>query len=340
MLTRSLKPLFLGSALIALTACLPMASLYAQQSRLTGNAMLHLNTSNLDQSLAFYRDVLGMEMFHSTEWSDGKNLSGVPDSKLRTAQLRVPGGEFQMEIIEWTGAKLNPQHLHIQDPGEVMLAISIRDFAKKLEATKKLGLKVIAKDGEIETTGNLPAVMVADPTGFIVELNDVDHAKKPADTWWSGPIAAVGIFITAEDLNKTVNFYNHVFGFGIKEPAAAQPATARVKMLFNEPRFTTFRTARGTFPGIKFPAITFQEFGGVDRKPVHHSVVDPGGPILPLTVTDFAAAIEDVKANGGIIGQGATSETLAAGARASWIRDPNGMLIRLGSPAPARSASN
>jgi len=279
-------------------------------------------------------------VFNSPKWADGKNLSGIADSKLRTAQLRVAGGDFQMEIIEWSGAKLNPQHLHIQDPGEVMLAFSIRDFNQKLEATKKLGLKVIAKDGEIETTGNLPAVMVADPTGFIVELNDVDHAKKPVETWWSGPIAGVGIFITAEDLAKTVNFYNHVFGFAMKEPAAAQPATARIKMLFNQPRFTTFRTARGTFPGTSFPGITFQEFGGVDRKAAHHGVVDPGGPILPLTVTDFAAAIEDVKANGGIIGQGATSEALAPDARASWIRDPNGVLLRLGMPAPVRASSN
>jgi len=47
-----------------------------------------------------------------------------------------------------------------------------------------------------------------------------------------------------------------------------------------------------------------------------------------------------VKANGGIIGQGATSEALAPDARASWIRDPNGVLLRLGMPAPVRASSN
>jgi hypothetical protein len=77
----------------------------------------------------------------------------------------------------------------------------------------------------------------------------------------------------------------------------------------------------------------------VDRKPVHHGVMDPGGPILPLTVTDFSAAIDDVKASGGIIGPGATSATLAADARSSWIRDPNGMLIRLGLPPAPRPAT-
>jgi predicted enzyme related to lactoylglutathione lyase len=330
---------FRASVVAAAMALLPVSALPAELGRVTGKSMLHLNTTNLDRSVEFYRDILGMEMFHSTPFSDGKNLSGVAGSKLRTAQLRVPGGDFQMELVEWTGAPLNPQHLRIQDPGEVMLAFGVRGMKTKLEAAKKMGLKVISKNGEVEMTGNTPAIMVADPTGFIVELNDVEHAKNPPANALAGPITSVGIFITVEDLAQTVNFYNKVFGFNMKEPAAAKPAPARVKQLFDQPAFSTFRTARGTFPGIEFPTISFQEFGGVDREAVHHGVMDPGGPILPLTVTDFQAAIADVKATGGIIGQGTTSDTLAPDARASWIRDPNGMLLRLGMPAPPRPAN-
>src|ERR1700729_941510 len=100
---------FRTSVLAASMALLPLSLLHAELGRVTGKPMLHLNTTNLDQSLAFYRDILGMEMFHSTPLNDGKNLSGVPGSKLRTAQLRVPGGDFQMELVEWTGAALNPQ---------------------------------------------------------------------------------------------------------------------------------------------------------------------------------------------------------------------------------------
>lgn len=324
------------SATMALLVASPM---YAQQGRLTGGTMLHLNTTNLDQSLAFYRDVLGMEMFHSTPLNDGKFLGGAPGAQFKTAQLRVSGGDFQFEIVEWTGATLRPQHLRIQDPGEIMLAFSVRDFQSKLEAAKKLGLKVLSKNGETETSANLPAIMLADPTGFVIELNDADHAKEPLKNAWPGPIARVNIYLTVQDLAKTVSFYNHVFGFDMAEPAPAQPAPTRVKVLFNEAGFTTFRVARGTFPGIKSPMINFQEFGGVDRKPVHHGVMDPGGPILPLTVTDFQAAIADVRNNGGIIGQGATSETLAADARASWIRDPNGVLLYLSTTPIARPAN-
>jgi predicted enzyme related to lactoylglutathione lyase len=123
------------------------------------------------------------------------------------------------------------------------------------------------------------------------------------------------------------------------EPPAAQPAPTRIKTQFDQPAFTTFRLVRnGTFPGIKFP-ITFQEFGGVERHPVHHGVMDPGGPILPLTVTDLPAAVAAVKANGGTIGLGTTSEALPLDARAVWVRDPNGWLLRLSAPAPARATA-
>jgi catechol 2,3-dioxygenase-like lactoylglutathione lyase family enzyme len=79
--------------------------------------MLHLNTSDLDASLAFYRDLLGMEMFGSTPFRHGAALGGAPGAKYKTAQPRAPGGDFRLELFEWTGAKLNPQHRSIQDPG-------------------------------------------------------------------------------------------------------------------------------------------------------------------------------------------------------------------------------
>jgi predicted enzyme related to lactoylglutathione lyase len=67
--------------------------------------------------------------------------------------------------------------------------------------------------------------------------------------------------------------------------------------------------------------------------------MDPGGPILPLTVTDLPAAVAAVKANGGTIGLGTTSEALPLDARAVWVRDPNGWLLRLSAPAPARATA-
>ena len=153
-----------------------------------------------------------------------------------------------------------------------------------------------------------------------------------------GPITSVAVYLTVQDLAQTVNFYNRTFGFTMMAPNAAGPANDRIKALFGDPSLATMRTARGMFPGSEF-TINFQEFTGPDRKPVHHRVQDPGGPIFTMTVQDFPAVIEMVRANGGTIGDGETSATLAPNATASWVRDPNGLLLRLSVPQPGRGAA-
>jgi hypothetical protein len=133
-----------------------------------------------------------------------------------------------------------------------------------------------------------------------------------------------------------VNFYNTVLGFTMMPPAAAAPVNERVAALFDNQALRTMRTARGTFPGSS-QQILFQEFGAAERRPpLRHRVQDPGGPIFTMNVNDFPAVIAAAKANGGIIGDGEASATPAAGATASWVRDPNGLLLRMSAPNPGR----
>src|SRR5262245_9026200 len=77
--------------------------------RAVGVSMLHLNVTSLQQSLALYRDVLGMELIAPVAAPRaGNGLLSDLGAMLQTAQLRVPGGMFQMEIVEWTGTPLKP----------------------------------------------------------------------------------------------------------------------------------------------------------------------------------------------------------------------------------------
>jgi catechol 2,3-dioxygenase-like lactoylglutathione lyase family enzyme len=305
-------------------------------------SMLHLNVTNLQQSLALYRDVLGMELIAPVAAPRaGTGLLSEPGAMLQTAQLRVPGGSFQMELVEWTGTPLKPVQPRIQDPGEVMLAFNVRDFNAKLEGAKKLGLKVVTKNGEPYTSegrgGKNVAVMLRDPSGFIVELTDITANPATAASAPAGGITSVAVWFTVQDLAQTVKFYDNVFGFTMMEPAAANPANDRIKALFNDPSIATMRNVRATFPGTDV-TVNFQEFTGPDRKPARHRVQDPGGPILLVNVDDFPATVMQIPANGGLIGDGPTSATLAADARVTWARDPNGILLRVSPPAPARGA--
>ncbi len=302
--------------------------------------ILHLNVSNLDQSLAFYRDVLGFEVTNPPVAPRANpGLVNEPGALIRTTIIKQPNGPFSMELVEWTGVPLKPQQLRIYDAGGVMLAIAVRDLDTKLAGARRLGLKILTKDetpfvNEGRNGARNRAIMVRDPDGFVVEFTD---SSVPNPNAVNGPIGSVTVFITVADLARTVDFYNKVFGFTMAAPMPANPANERMKALFfNQAAIASQRAARGTFPGSEFQ-INFQEFSGpADRKKAMHRVQDPGGPILLVTVQGFPEVINALKANGGTVGVGATSETLAADARSTWARDPNGVLIRISLPAAPR----
>lgn len=339
-MTRRQSPLSfvrLFLTLIAFAAAgIPLAE--AQAPKAVGAGILHLNVVNLDQSLALYRDLLGMEVV-----SDSGPPKAFPflvsdaGALMRNNILGVPGGTFQMELVEWSGVASPPvAKLRIQDPGAVMLAMSVRDIDSLVAGVKKLGLKILSTGGVPVVAdgqnGRTRSIMVQDPTGFIVEFVE-GGADRPGDA--PGNVKRVNPYLSVKDLDQTVGFYNQVFGLAIPAPGEPRPTTDRVQKLFDNPKLKTMRTAQARFPGDAL-AITFQEFRGEEQSPVKYRVQDAGGPVVLVQLEGFAAAVDAIKANGGIIGVGPAQGTVAADARTTWARDPNGVLVMLGPPpAPA-----
>jgi catechol 2,3-dioxygenase-like lactoylglutathione lyase family enzyme len=71
---------------------------------------LHI-VSDLDQSLAFYHDKLGLELsgppgVHPfTENPAVANLYGVPGKRFRAAVLKIPGSAMGIELVQWGDAR-------------------------------------------------------------------------------------------------------------------------------------------------------------------------------------------------------------------------------------------
>jgi catechol 2,3-dioxygenase-like lactoylglutathione lyase family enzyme len=322
--------------LTAAALCALAVTAHAQGPRSVGAGMLHLNVASIDQSLAFYRDVLGLEMRNPPAAPRAATaLVSEPGALLKTVVLRQSGGPFQMELVEWVGTPLRPQQQRIQDPGAVMLAMDVHKLDAMLAGAKKLGLRVLTEGGAPVAfdgpRGKTRTVMIRDADGFVVEL--VQGSLPAAVSGVPGGISEVSMYISVADLAKTVTFYSKVFGFDMAAPGDSRPTPERIQAFFGDRTLATMRTARGTFPGSDI-ALTFQEFGAPARKAAKHRVQDPGGPIFPVTVQDFPAVVEQVKANGGTIGVDETSPPLAPDARSTWIRDPNGVLIQISMPRP------
>jgi len=329
-----------AACLVAVTGFASLAAVQVQAAEATGPrtltaSFLHLNVASLEQSLPIYRDLLGLEIVTPPAAPrEMKQLVDEPGALLQTVVLQVPGGGFKLELVQWYGVKQNPQNPRIQDPGEIMLAVNVRGIDELVAGAKKLGLTVITEGGApIERTGadgtRNRAIMLREHNGFIIEF--VEGGATPVQA--PAKVGNIAYYLSVKDLDQTVNFYNRAFGFDMPAPGKAAPPPDSMIKLFNDKSLKTVRMARGTFPGGT--EIRFQEFTGPNQHPVRHRVQDPGGPIMPVTVQDFPGVVAAAKANGGTIGVGETSATLAPDARSTWIRDPNGMLFQVSMPRPA-----
>ncbi|TDB96886.1 hypothetical protein E1267_40420, partial [Nonomuraea longispora] len=72
--------------------------------------------ADLDRSVAFYRDLLGLTLVHRQEQDNAytRRLVGHPDAVLRVAQLAVPGqprglSTHDLELVEYVRPRGRPR---------------------------------------------------------------------------------------------------------------------------------------------------------------------------------------------------------------------------------------
>jgi catechol 2,3-dioxygenase-like lactoylglutathione lyase family enzyme len=163
---------------VAFLVLLGLAVLEAQtDSPVVGvGPFLHI-VSDLNQSLAFYHDTLGLELSGPAgdhKFTDNPavaNLYGVPGKQFRAAVLKIPGSQMGIELVQWGEAR-KP----IDGPGRIGLV---------LHGNAPLGTK-----------------RLRDPDGFPVaeEISDITFAE---------------LIISVRDVQKIVALYKQVLGFKV-----------------------------------------------------------------------------------------------------------------------------
>ncbi len=316
--------LLLGTLLLA-TAGNQAVQAQNNMTQSTSASILHLNVADLERSLELYRDLLGMEYVDPpAEPRSGRGLIDDERAMLQTTILKIPNDTFRLELVEWVNTPTRAMHPMIQDPGQIMLQMDVRDLDSLLARAKVMGLQILSENDEPYDAPANRAVMIRDADGFIVELVDV----KGETFTGPGEISNVDVYLSVADLDQTISFYNSVFGMELEQFNLPSGASNRIQALFGDRSIDSLRIARGTLPGSEF-TFNFQEFTGPTRRPVTHRVQDPGGPIMLIGVNDFNQAIENILSHGGLVGTDQKSVMLAPGTNSSWTRDPNGLLIRL-----------
>ena len=134
-----------------------------------------ITVSNLERSLAFWRDVLGFELSHAAHQTGelAKEITGVTGSEIKLAVLKTPGGH-KIELLEYLAPDDRKQRNDLQpcDLGHVHVALAVDDLDAILEKMSASGWKVAGKPQMLTTGPNAGkrVVYVRDPDGTTIEL--------------------------------------------------------------------------------------------------------------------------------------------------------------------------
>jgi catechol 2,3-dioxygenase-like lactoylglutathione lyase family enzyme len=140
-------------------------------------AMLHhtgLTVSDLQRSLRFWRDALGMEMLFEQEKMGGylEAIVGEPGAHVRMAHLAFGGEGTRIELFEYVAPRAGQ---HIQRPADLgfsHVCVACDDLDDRLARLVAAGGTAFSKPVEIDTGVNRGGrgVYVRDPDGHVVEL--------------------------------------------------------------------------------------------------------------------------------------------------------------------------
>jgi catechol 2,3-dioxygenase-like lactoylglutathione lyase family enzyme len=289
--------------------------------------------ADLDKSLGFYRDVLGLTVSGTIPYGPNEAVAKfghTEGGQSRVAVLKVPGIAMGVELIEYKDIARAPQNPRFYDPGAANFAMRVKGLdALFPKIAAYPGVTVLSAGGKPATittpNGTLHAVFVQDPDGFVVEL--ADAANAPADAPAGSVIAGSAFEATVRDSEQSVQFYNELLGFDIKLGAAFND-NAQMAATAGAPG-ASFRQSRAPIPGTTIP-FTLIEFKNIERKELSGRTQDPGTTVLQLIVRDVVALTAKLKAAGvPIVTTGGEPVQVAPGLKIAIVKDPNNMLLEL-----------
>ena len=147
-----------------------------------------LTVSDLDRSIAFYRDLLGLELV--TQWDSSqpylRTVIGFPDAELRIALLRVPAQDGglaaqHIELLEYRqphGTRGDPATCN---PGNAHVAFVVADLDATYRHLVAHGVRFRSAPVEITHGRNTgaKAVYLRDPDDITLELVQPAPASSP-----------------------------------------------------------------------------------------------------------------------------------------------------------------
>lgn len=129
-----------------------------------------LGVADMQRSLEFYRDFLGMKVLMELDITDDRisRVIGVKDAKCKIAHLQL--GDAILELFEYTNPKGSNKAKNINqyDQGLIHVGFEVDDFHTHIKQLEQRGIKLLGEPVEFR-----PDVLVAyfyGPDGEVIEF--------------------------------------------------------------------------------------------------------------------------------------------------------------------------
>jgi catechol 2,3-dioxygenase-like lactoylglutathione lyase family enzyme len=296
------------------------------------NAQIHI-VADLDRSIAFYREGLGLELDGKPgPLTDSTLLArareSAPRAQARTASFLIPGSEMKFMLIEFSNIERRTVQQRVYDPGVVRFSISVRDIDAALAKVKPYGITVLTSGGGPVFTqrprNQTRAVMMKDPDGFVFEFVQADPPPASAVAASSNIYNARASLVVA-NIDTAFGVYRDVLGFKVREPNVVNDAVLNLE---GTPGAVA-RTSITNPPGATNFWVLW-EFTKIQRQTLQTRVQDPGSPALSLWVENLSDLLKSLKAAGARVETGGGEPiALDQETRGVLVRSPDGLLLDL-----------
>ncbi|MGH2926046.1 MAG: VOC family protein [Solirubrobacterales bacterium] len=141
--------------------------------RPTGLDHVSVTAADLERSLGFYGDLLGLEVRARGEAQGGEfEITGLANPSVRWADLQLAHGQV-LELIEYVDPPGDPVRPSVNDPGATHISLRVNDVDAVHRRLIEAGAPVIGEPATLTAPGawqGARAFYCADPDGVTVEL--------------------------------------------------------------------------------------------------------------------------------------------------------------------------
>ncbi len=145
-----------------------------------------ITVSNLDRSLAFWRDVLGFEFSHTAHQKGERpeQITGVKGADLKLAVVKAPGGH-KIELLQYSApSDRRDVDLRPCDVGHVHVALTVDNLDGVLQKIAESGWKAVGEPQGLTEGPNAGkrVVYVRDPDGTTIEFMQMPTGRSKTGT--------------------------------------------------------------------------------------------------------------------------------------------------------------